>query len=219
MIEVKDLKFQYREGNFRLNIPEFKVNEREKVAIIGPSGSGKTTLLNLLSGILLPNEGTIQIGQDKIQSLSDNQRREFRIRNIGFVFQSFELLNYLNVLDNIIHPYRISRALKLSKETKDRAALLANEMGVSDKLKRNVERLSQGEKQRVAICRAMLNNPKLILADEATGNLDPANKLKILDKLFQSSENNGATLIAVTHDVELTSNFDRVIDFKDWLKE
>lgn len=217
MIEIKDLNFHYKDSNFNLNIPEFKVSKGEKIAIIGPSGSGKTTLLNLVSGILLPHQGSVKIEDTLISGLSDNLRRDFRINHIGFVFQEFELLDYLNVKDNILHPYRITKSLKLNKSIRERAEELVVNLGIQDKLNRSVSKLSQGEKQRVAICRAMLTKPKIILADEATGNLDPDNKLKILKQLFNSAEKEDATLLAVTHDVELTTHFDRVVDFKTWI--
>jgi putative ABC transport system ATP-binding protein len=216
MISVKELDFHYAEGDFRLTIPEFTVSDSEKVAIIGPSGSGKTTLLNLLSGIITPLKGSIVVGNDHVSKMSDTNRRDFRIANIGFVFQDFELIEYLNVMDNILHPYRITAALTFNGTTKARVRDLAAQMGIRDKLKRHPNDLSQGEKQRAAICRALLPRPKLILADEATGNLDPANKTRILDLLFQSVEDHDATLIAVTHDHELLKRFDRVIDFKEF---
>jgi putative ABC transport system ATP-binding protein len=116
--------------------------------------------------------------------LNDAARRDFRIRNIGFVFQDFELLDYLSILDNILHPYRITECtLKLTAEVRQRAILLTEQMGVAGHLKKHPGELSQGEKQRAAICRALLSQPKLILADEATGNLDPENKTRILDLL------------------------------------
>ena len=216
MITIYDLDFFYRTGEFQLLIPEFGVSEGEKVAVIGPSGSGKTTLLNLVAGIIAPESGTVQVGDVKVSELNDAGRRDFRIANIGFVFQDFELLDYLDVFDNILHPYRISGALKLDRAVKQRAALLAEEMDIGDKLKRRAEDLSQGEKQRAAICRALLTQPRLILADEATGNLDPENKLRILDLLFSVVEEHDATLLAVTHDHELLKRFDRVVDFKDF---
>ena len=145
------------------------------------------------------------------------RRRDFRIRNIGFVFQDFELLDYLNVLDNILHPYRITAALRLDRTVRERAEGLAERLGVGDKLKRRADDLSQGEKQRVAICRALLPGPRLILADEATGNLDPRNKARILELLFDSVAAHGATLLAVTHDHELLPRFDRVVDFGEFL--
>ncbi|NOQ18734.1 MAG: ATP-binding cassette domain-containing protein, partial [Desulfobacterales bacterium] len=139
-----------------------------------------------------------------------------RVSNIGFVFQDFELLDYLNVFDNVLHPYRITGALKLDKEVRARAMTLTQDMGIGDKLKRNPNDLSHGEKQRVAICRALLPRPKLILADEATGNLDPDNKTLILDLLFSAVADHDATLLAVTHDHELLKRFDRVVDFQEF---
>jgi len=216
MISISNLDFHYNDGDFRLTIPEFTVARSEKVAIIGPSGSGKTTLLNLLSGIRTPHQGSIKVGNVHVSGLSDTGRRDFRITNIGFVFQDFELIDYLNVMDNIVHPYRITGALTLNGTTKDRVRELADQMGIRDKLKRHPNDLSQGEKQRAAICRALLPRPKLILADEATGNLDPANKIRILDLLFKSVDDHDATLIAVTHDHELLKRFDRVVDFREF---
>ena len=213
MIHIESLIFHYPSGEFRLEIPEFTVTRGEKMAVIGPSGSGKTTLLNLISGIMTPVKGTLNVDNIKVNKLGDTERRVFRISNIGFVFQDFELLDYLNVLDNILHPYRITSALKMDRVVKQRAMALAKEMGIGDKLRRMANKLSQGEKQRAAICRALLPQPKLILADEATGNLDPDNKGLILDSLFRAVEEHDATLLAVTHDHELLKRFDRVVDF------
>ncbi len=216
MISINNLDFRYSDGDFRLLIQDFTVARSEKVAIIGPSGSGKTTLLNLMAGIVTPMEGTVNVGDVDVTNLSDNERRDFRIMNIGFVFQDFELIDYLTIMDNILHPYRITSALAFNGTTKTRARELADQMGIGDKLKRHPNDLSQGEKQRAAICRALLPGPGLILADEATGNLDPSNKIRILDLLFRSVEDHNSTLIAVTHDHELLKRFDRVVDFKDF---
>lgn len=216
MINIQSLDFRYPGGDFHLSIADFKIAQGEKVAVIGPSGSGKTTLLNLIAGIIHPKIGSIQVGDVQVDQLNDAQRRRFRISNIGFVFQDFELLEYLSVLDNILHPYRISKALKLDHSVRQRATQLAEQMAIADKLKRSVGNLSQGERQRVAICRAMLTNPDLILADEATGNLDPKNKTHILELLFKSVKDNKATLLAVTHDHELLPRFDRVVDFQEF---
>jgi putative ABC transport system ATP-binding protein len=216
MITIQNLGFYYPGGEFRLNIPDFLVAGREKIAVIGPSGSGKTTLLNLIAGIMIPQKGTVSVEDLLVSALGDRERRDFRISNIGFVFQDFELLDYLNVLDNVLHPYRITGALKLDKAVRARALKLTQEMGIGDKLKRNPDHLSQGEKQRVAICRALLPQPRLILADEATGNLDPDNKSLILELLFSAVSNHDATLLAVTHDHELLKRFDRVVDFKEF---
>jgi len=216
MINITHLNFKYPDSNFKLLIDRFEVKEGERVAVIGPSGSGKTTLLNLISGILPTVNGDVRVGDFELKKLNDNQRRNYRISHIGFIFQDFELLDYLTVMDNIIHPYRITKALKLDSMVKKRAADLADQMGIGDKLKRKPAALSQGEQQRVAICRALLPKPKLLLADEATGNLDPENKTKILDLLFKSVAMENATLLAVTHDHELLPKFDRVIDFKEF---
>ena len=213
MINIQSLAFSYPDNGFCLNINDFKLAEGEKVAVIGPSGSGKTTLLNLISGIIKPDSGSISVADTHVERLTDAQRRDFRINNIGFVFQDFELIDYLNVLDNIIHPYRISGSLKLTPAVRQRAIQLAEQIGIGDKLKRYANDLSQGEKQRVAICRALLPGPKLVFADEATGNLDPHNKSRILDLLFSSVDEHHASLLAVTHDHELLPRFDRVVDF------
>jgi putative ABC transport system ATP-binding protein len=216
MVNLQDIQFHYPHGGFRLNIPTFTVSSGEKVAVVGPSGSGKTTLLNLLAGILAPQKGTVSIGEKRVSALTDAARRDFRIREIGFVFQDFELLDYLTILDNILHPYRITDALKLNGVVRQRAISLAEQMGIAGHLKKHPGELSQGEKQRAAICRALLPEPSLILADEATGNLDPANKTLILDLLFKSVAEHDATLVAVTHDRELLPRFDRMVDFKDF---
>jgi putative ABC transport system ATP-binding protein len=216
MIHIKNLEFYYRSGEFRLHIPEFDVFAAEKVAVIGPSGSGKTTLLNLVAGIITPVSGLVNVDDVNVSKLNDTGRRDFRVSNIGFVFQEFELLDYLIVFDNVLHPYRITGALKLDKDVRARATALTREMGIGDKLKRTPNDLSHGEKQRVAICRALLPQPKLILADEATGNLDPENKSLILDLLFSAVSDHDATLLAVTHDHELLKRFDRIVDFQEF---
>jgi len=216
MIQIAGLNFQYAAGDFSLHIPVFTVERGEKVAVIGPSGSGKTTLLNLIAGILTPLKGSVNVHGVEVNGLTDRGRRDFRITTIGFVFQDFELLDYLNVFDNILHPYRISAALRLDKAVRERALKLAGDMGISAMTRRRSSDLSQGEKQRAAICRALLTQPKLLLADEATGNLDPSNKTKILDLLFRSVEDHDATLLAVTHDHELLPRFDRIVDFRDF---
>ena len=216
MIDISSLQFSYPRAEFQLSIPKLHVDLGERLAVIGPSGTGKTTLLNMIAGILTPQQGSVSVGDVQVNTLTDDKRREFRITNIGFVFQDFELIDYLNVLDNILHPYRITNALKLDVDVRQRAVSLAESMDIADKLKRFVNDLSQGEKQRVAICRALLPSPKLILADEATGNLDPENKEHILDLLFESVTEQGTTLLAVTHDHELLPRFDRIVDFRDF---
>jgi ABC-type lipoprotein export system ATPase subunit len=214
MIEVKDLDFRYGEGEFRMRVPHLAVERGSAVAIIGPSGTGKTTLLNLLSGVLVPAEGRIETNGVEVNNLSDGARRSFRIENIGMVFQEFELLSYLNVLDNILLPYRINPALRLDAAVGEKAADLAESVGIGDKLRRHPDKLSQGERQRVAVCRALLTDPSIILADEPTGNLDPSNKDRVLDILFDYAKEKNATMVTVTHDHDLLGRFDRVIDFR-----
>lgn len=217
MIHIDSLQFAYPNAEFSLHIPAFQVHRGEKVAVIGPSGSGKSTLLNLVAGILVPQQGQVRCADIPVSTLGDQARREFRVSNIGFVFQDFELLDYLSVLDNILHPFRITGALRLTAAVRERAVALAGQMGIADKLSRRIDHLSHGERQRVAICRALLPSPRLLLADEATGNLDPRNKGHILDLLFSSVTDHDATLLAVTHDHELLSRFDRVVDFGSYL--
>lgn len=216
MITIESLKFSYANSSFRLNVPDFRVVKGEKLAVIGPSGSGKTTMLNLIAGIIVPENGNINVAGTAVSQLSDAGRRDFRISNIGLVFQNFQLLDYLSVMDNILHPFRISKALDLNKTVHKRAIELAQQMGIADKLLCHPDQLSQGEQQRAAICRALLPQPKLILADEATGNLDPENKMLILDMLFNRVDEDDSTVLAVTHDHELLSRFDRVVDFHEF---
>ena len=219
MISVEDLSFRYGDTSFRLRVPEFSLQENERVAIVGPSGSGKTTLLNLIAGILTPEAGRIDVAGTDVAQLSDAQRRRFRASTIGFVFQDFALLDYLSARQNILYPYRITPALKLDADARDRAEALAASCGIGDKLDRHPTALSQGEQQRVAICRALVTQPKLILSDEATGNLDPDSKARILDLLFDQASQAGAAVLAVTHDHELLPRFQRVLDFAQFRED
>jgi len=219
MIEINDLRFDYGTGDFCLDIPHLRVNEGETVAVVGPSGSGKTTLLNLIAGIAKPQSGRIVTGAADISGLDDAAVRNFRIANIGLVFQEFELLEYLNVLDNVLLPYRISGSLRLDSAVVQRAEELLTSVGIGDKLDRYPDNLSQGEKQRVAVCRALLVKPPLLLADEPTGNLDVMNKGRVLDILFDYARDHSATLVIVTHDRDLFDRFERIIDFKQFFDD
>lgn len=212
-VKIAELRFSYPRSGFSLAVDELAVNAGEKVALVGPSGSGKTTLLHLVAGILVPDAGHVFCGEVRISSLSDAARRDLRLRSMGLVFQDFELLEYLNVWDNILLPFRISSSLKLDAATVDRAKQLAHSVGLHDRLQQYVGRLAQGERQRVAVCRALLNQPSLLLADEPTGNLDPANKERVLGILFDYAQQTGAALLTVTHDHQLLHRFERVIDF------
>ena len=218
MISISNLDFRYRESDFRLCVPELSVERGTTVAMIGPSGSGKTTLLSLIAGVLVPSSGRIETNQVEVSSLAEAARREFRVRYVGLVFQEFELLEHLNVLDNILLPCRITPTIQMNGNHRNRAVELAREMGIVDKLRRYVRRLSQGERQRVALCRALLLEPPLLLCDEPTGNLDPANKRHVLDILFGYVRRSDTTLLTVTHDHELLPRFDETVDFRRFQK-
>ncbi len=218
-IEIKNLEFHYPGGEFSLRVPAMDVASGESVAVIGSSGTGKTTLLNLVAAYDTPHAGTVALGGKIVSSLSDRERRDYRVRNIGLVFQEFELLDYLSVLDNILLPYRITPELVLDSGAKERAAALASDAGIADKLRRPADCLSQGERQRVAVCRALVTEPTILLCDEPTGNLDPDNTQKVLAMLLGYAQKHSATLVSVTHEHELLPRFSRVIDFHDLLSD
>ena len=229
LVRVDDLVFRYGESDFELRVPELEIPRASSAAIIGPSGSGKTTLLHLIAGISLPASGKIRTDGVDITSLSEKARRDFRIQRVGLVFQEFELLEYLSVADNVLLPYRINPSLALTREVEDRVAEVAEQVGIADKLARYPRQLSQGERQRVAVCRAVITKPSVLMADEPTGNLDPLNKGKVLDILFDYAEASGTTLLTVTHDHDVLERLrsgrglqgprsvkqQRLVDFKD----
>ena len=211
--KVREAGFSYGDEGFRLFVPKFDLSSGERVALIGPSGSGKTTFLHLLAGILVPREGLVRVGEKELSRLDDLTRRAFRISNLGLVFQDFRLIEYLNARENMLLPYRLGAELRLQESVLDRMRILAERLRVLGLLDSPVKRLSQGERQRVAIGRALLVRPGMILADEPTGNLDPSDKQRIMDLLFDQVKELEATLIVVTHDHALLDRFDRVVDF------
>jgi len=215
MIELRDLEFRYDQSSFALQIRHLRLETQEHAALVGPSGCGKTTLLNILAGVALPHSGKVQVANESVDRLPDARRRDFRIRKLGLVFQNFELLDYLDVRDNILLPLRVGRGLSVTAALRQRAQDMAERLGIGDKLERHPPQLSQGERQRVAVCRALILQPLVILADEPTGNLDPANKFVVLDLLLDYARESGATLLTVTHDQELLNRFDRVVDFNE----
>ena len=214
-ITMRDLTFRYVAHGFELCIPDLSVTGGEHVAVVGASGCGKTTLAYLISGIYVPSSGNVCIGGKSISGMSDVERRNFRISNIGFIFQEFELLEYLRVEENIILPYFVNSALALSKAVRERARSLAVSVGLGDKLRRYPGELSQGEKQRLAICRALVTDPNIIMADEPTGNLDAGNTESIMQLIRELARDRGATFMMITHEHGLLEQFDRVIDLEE----
>ena len=215
-LEVEQLAFRYGELGFRLSIDQLQVEAGARVAVIGPSGSGKTTFLHLAAGILNADAGEIRVIGKPLSRATDAARRALRVSTIGLVFQEFELFDYLSVRENILLPYWIHPALEWSSDVGGRVDALAARTGLTALLDRHPRELSQGERQRVAICRALITQPSLVLADEPTGNLDPTTAGQVLDLLSEEAASRGATLIVVTHDHTVLDRFDRVIDFGEW---
>ncbi len=209
---LEDLHFAYGDNGFALSVPRLAIQRGESVALVGPSGSGKTTLLNLIAGILSPDRGRIHLDGTELTAFSQAQRRRHRLSGIGMIFQSFELLDYLSLRDNILLQARLAPGVSVAPGLEAQALSVASELGLGDKWQRPVTALSQGERQRVAACRALLLDPSLVLADEPTGNLDPDNKQAVLDHLIALCKRHQRILLTVTHDHSLLPSFDRVVD-------
>jgi putative ABC transport system ATP-binding protein len=215
LIALRDLEFRYSSiGGFRIVVPELDLAGGDCVAVVGPSGSGKTTLLGLLAGILKPAAGSLVVDGADLAMLDERRRRQFRIRNVGQVFQAFELLHYLSVIENVLLPHFIQASEMGTRDMRRRALQLLTDVGLADKADAWTGELSQGEQQRVAVCRAMLNRPALLLADEPTGNLDQANKQNVVDILLKQARANHSTLVMVTHDRSLLASFSTVLDIQ-----
>ena len=218
LLLARDLRFAYPEGTFAMALGEFRVDPGETLAIIGASGSGKTTLIQLVAGILEPDQGELVLdGVDLIQA-SEEQRRTKRRQSIGMIFQDFALLPYLSVLDNVLLPYFLGSDSGPDNEDRERAKELLTNVGLQEHASRKPAVLSQGERQRVALCRAVVTSPRWIIADEPTGNLDPETAGEAMDLLFECSRATGAALMAVTHDHSLLERFDRVVALEDLLE-
>jgi len=198
MLELKSLKKSYIQGSAKIEIFKnlnFHLRETQQVAIMGKSGSGKSTLLSLISGIIKPDSGDIILNSTSYQDLSESKLNDFRATNIGFIFQNFHLVSYLNALENVMLPAKVCNVPK----PKEKAIELLKSVGLSHRLDHIPSELSGGEKQRVAIARALIHNPKIILADEPSGNLDDETGNAVMDILFELIKKNNATLILVTH--------------------
>jgi ABC-type lipoprotein export system ATPase subunit len=212
VIEVRDLHFEHPGGGFVLRVPELRVARGEKVGVVGPSGSGKTTLVNLVTGILRPLGGSIRVDGIELVGRPDIELRNLRISKIGFIFQEFELLDYLTVLENIVLPYMVNRMLTYDSAVRRHAIDLAESVGLGPMISRRPAELSHGERQRVAICRALIAEPPIVIADEPTGNLDRKTADAIVEIIHQQVTSRGATLVMVTHDTALLGALDSAID-------
>jgi putative ABC transport system ATP-binding protein len=189
----------------------FTVDSGSSVAITGPSGGGKSTLLGVIGGLARPTSGEVRIGDSRISELTDDDRSDFRRRHIGFVYQADNLLPFLTLLENV------GLQLALNKETSGTQASLTAlaSLGLAGLAHRLPDHLSGGQRQRAAVARAVVHQPKIILADEPTGALDTANSAGVIDLLVRSQSEIGATLIMVTHDREAASRLDRQIHLQD----
>jgi len=215
ILQIRDLHFQYPASDFKIEISDIKITQGSKIAISGKSGSGKTTLIHLISGILKPQSGEILFYDKSITDMNDKEIRKHRISNIGFIFQEFELLEYLNVMDNLILPYKINKSLVLDAEIKDKAKEIANRIGIGNKIDQHPKQLSGGERQRLAIARALITSPPLIIADEPTGNLDEKTSNIVMDEITDQVSYTNSTLIMISHNNELISSFDEIIDIQE----
>jgi len=219
MIEISELAFSYRgraqnqASSFGMRVADLSVPLHASTALVGPSGCGKTTLLGLIAGTLRATSGRIIVNEQAITDFSDKELGQYRLRNVGQVFQAFELLGYLTVIENVMLPWYISGEGNKADILKRAEALLLD-VGLDSKHSAIPGELSQGEQQRVAVCRAMLNNPQVLLADEPTGNLDQDNKQNVVDLLVEQAKRNNSTLLMVTHDDSLLSKFDSVLDMR-----
>jgi len=205
-----------------LSIDEFTIDQGERVFLRGPSGSGKTTLLSLIAAVLTPRSGNITVDGVELSSLRGGQRDQFRVDRIGLVFQQFNLLPFMSVLENVQLPCRFSRlrheracesGVTQSEEAK--RLLNAMQLPLADIQDKTVNQLSVGQQQRVAVARAIIGRPRLIIADEPTSALDSDTRQAFLELLFTEVEAAGCTLLFVSHDASLATNFDRQVDLRE----
>ncbi len=215
-LELKNIKKSYREPNGNtlpiLDIEHFQIERAEQIALVGSSGGGKTTLLNVISGITTPDSGQVFIDDIEITRLPEAGRDRFRAERIGFVFQTFNLLTAFTALENVLLGMSFSRG----KVDKQMAKELLEKMGLGKRLSHRPSQLSVGEQQRVAIARSLANRPSLLLADEPTASVDPANQDTILKLIREMCREFSVSLLLVTHDPEIAGKFDRVASLKDF---
>ena len=215
-IVAEDLHFLYADARgdqapFALHLPEWSVPTGSRTALFGPSGCGKSTVLNLVAGLLVPASGSLRVLGHNIGAMSEAQRRAQRIASIGFIFQDFPLVDYLDATENVLLPYRINPALSLDTGARSRAASLLEELELGGLAHRKPAALSQGERQRVAIARALVAEPSLLLADEPTAGLDPERASSFMDMLDGLARRRDLTVLMVTHDPTLLPRFDHTL--------
>ncbi|HSX07061.1 MAG TPA: ABC transporter ATP-binding protein [Candidatus Saccharimonadia bacterium] len=217
MLEVKNLTKKFQSGDTTVTATDdisFTVPDGQFASIVGRSGSGKSTLLSLLGAFDKPTSGSIVVGNQDVTTMRDHQLIAYRGNSIGFVFQNYNLVPSLTALENVMLPMEFAKVPK--PERIERAAKLLKEVGLeSDQMERKPGRLSGGQQQRVAIARALANKPKLILADEPTGNLDAATGKMIFDLLHSLSRKENTTIVVVTHDLEIAGKTDNTFYLDD----
>jgi putative ABC transport system ATP-binding protein len=216
MIVAKALEQTYRSGGRPLTVLkslDLEIEAEAFMAIVGPSGSGKTTLLGLLAGLDRPSSGSVHLAGQNLNTMTEDERARFRAANVGFVFQTFHLLPTLTALENVLVPLELlDRASRPgASEMRERAQLLLERVGLADRADHYPTQLSGGEQQRVALARAFSNEPKILFADEPTGNLDAETGGRVIDLMVQLNREARTTLVLVTHDQELASRAHRVI--------
>ncbi len=209
MINVNNLSKTFSLGSEKMTILDslsLNIPEKSTAAILGKSGSGKSTLLSILSGLDRPDHGQVDVGGSALFNLNDDELTLFRARNMGIVFQQFHLMSSLTALENVMIPLEI---LKIDN-AKERAIELLGKVGLSHRIHHYPSQLSGGESQRVALARAIIHNPKVIFADEPSGNLDEETGIVVMNLLFDLVKREGLTLVLVTHDEELAKRCDNI---------
>jgi putative ABC transport system ATP-binding protein len=214
-IELKELTKHYRQGGNLIRALDgvsMTIGEAEFVSVVGRSGSGKTTLLDLVGLLMRPTAGTVLIDGVDTATLKDSRRADLRGRRIGFIFQEYNLLSALDVLENVMLPLRYSGG---GREGRERALDLLDQVGLGDRLHHRADELSGGQQQRVAIARALVNRPAVVLADEPTGAVDTQTADELVSLLRHLNRAERVTIVVVTHDLELAARTDRMVRLKD----
>jgi len=212
-LHVSDLRFAYSAEGFRVHVPQLKLAAGKALALAGPSGAGKSTLLRLLTGLLTPTAGKVSLGALQMDAMTHEARRAFRLHHIGLVFQDFALLDYLTVAENILLPHQFSGTADAVVRAK--MLDLTQRLHIDRYLDKRVSHLSQGERQRVAVARALVHEPQFVFADEPTASLDPARGRIVVDLLLEDTRRRGACLVMVTHDPNLLPLFDQTLCMED----